>query len=858
MEYELCSVTLAAGAGTRMPEDMPPKTCCRVGPLTVIEHCLQAYEAAGIRRHVVVVGCRADEVMGEISPRRPGVLFAYQREPLGTGDAVRCALDLLAANDPPEHVLISAGDKMLEPAVVRGLVEAYAAGVSDLLILAGRAEDYPGTGQLVMREERVAAILETPDIKVRQLARRLASMPAGELPRTGAKLSRLAAEFVSDKRKLPRVFPELAALIEEAGEGEVPPEAVRRAADSVPEEFLLADGSRVSLEEAAGARRCNLGVYVGRFELLRDAVARLGRDNVQRECYFTDAVAVACASGSRTGLFRIEDPGDVMSFNTLAELEEVRRVHAVRALDRRWYPRLAAWNGHLSQLDPGGLAARAVRALAANTGPERPCVLVRSPGRINLMGRHVDHQGGTCNLMAIDREIVVAASLRDDDRVNLWNVETADYPPRTFTFGELLEDVVWEDWLRTLDSQYLQRLVSGSLGDWVNYVKGAALRLQHRFPDRRLRGIDAAVAGNIPVGAGLSSSSALVVAATEALTELNALNLHPRELVDLCGEGEWFVGTRGGSGDHAAIKFGREGEVVSVSFFPFEVVGTHPFPEDCALIVCHSGLSAKKMENARERFNARVACYHMAREVVKRDFPEFADRIRHLRDINERTLDVSLPTLYRILGKIPRSVSGEELTALASLHSSVEKCISGLKVAEHEFPLRDVAFYGVAECERSRLAGGLLDRGDVTRLARMMNVSHDGDRVARWGPDCEAFARPATDEHVRALVDGALAVEPLESAGAALWQQPGAYGCSTPEIDHLVDAALACRDVLGAQLAGAGLGGCIMVLARREGAEQTMAELTRTYYEPRGFEPRMFLCRPSHGSSVLTSVEALR
>ena len=157
VDSEIWSVTLAAGAGTRMPPDMPPKPCCRVGPLTVIEHCLQAYEAAGIRRHAVVVGCRAAEVMGEVSSRRPGVLFAYQSEPLGTGDAVRCALDLLAANGAPEHVLVSAGDKVLEPAIVRGLVEAYGAGTYDLLILAGRAEDYPGTGQLVMRDGRVVA-----------------------------------------------------------------------------------------------------------------------------------------------------------------------------------------------------------------------------------------------------------------------------------------------------------------------------------------------------------------------------------------------------------------------------------------------------------------------------------------------------------------------------------------------------------------------------------------------------------------------------------------------------------------------------------------------------------------------------
>ena len=215
----------------------------------------------------------------------------------------------------------------------------------------------------------------------------------------------------------------------------------------------------------------------------------------------------------------------------------------------------------------------AVQGLAGRVGQERGCILVRSPGRINLMGRHVDHQGGRCNLMAIDREVVLAAAPREDDRINIWNADPAAYPDRSFTLAQVTADVVWEDWLRTLDSQYLQRMGSGSAGDWANYVKGAALRLQHRFRDRPLKGMDAFVCGDIPVAAGLSSSSALVVAVAEALTELNALNVHAREFVDLCGEGEWFVGTRSGSGDHAVIKFGREKEVLAVSFFPFEVVG---------------------------------------------------------------------------------------------------------------------------------------------------------------------------------------------------------------------------------------------------------------------------------------------
>ena len=472
------------------------------------------------------------------------------------------------------------------------------------------------------------------------------------------------------------------------------------------------------------------------------------------------------------------------------------------------------------------------------------------------MGRHIDHQGGMCNLLAIDRKVVMAASPRDDDAINLWNIDSASYPDRSFTIAELTRDIVWEDWLRTLDSQYVKRLASGAAGDWANYVKGTALRLQHRFHDRPLRGMDAFVCGNIPVGAGLSSSSALVVATAEALIELNALNVRPKELIDLCGEGEWFVGTRGGHGDHAAIKLGRENEVVSVSFFPFEVVARHPFPSACSLMICHSGILAKKTENAGARFNTRVACYHMARELIRSDFPQLASRVRHFRDINCDMLDLTLPALYRIVKSLPQRLGPADVEAVAKGSPDVANCIAGLDLGTLDFPVRDVALYGLAEMERAKHAGVCLDRGDAEGLGRLMTASHDGDRVARW-EDGKSMpgAVSATDEFMDSLIERAEALGALTQSRAALFQQPGAYACSTPEIDSLVDLAHTCPGVLGAQLAGAGLGGCIMILLQIDAAEQLRNTLTAQYYNPRDLDPQLFVCHPSRGAQTLTAVE---
>ena len=849
---DVYSITMAAGTSSRMPPELRPKACCRVGSISVIESALRTYEQAGIRRHVIVIGGEAERIMAETSGRR-GVLFCYQAQARGTGDAVRTSLEFLEGVDTPEHILICAGDKVIAPHIVRGLMETYAASEADLCLVAGRAEDHPDSGRIVQRDGHPCAIIEVPDIRTRQLAACLCSLRPAERPQSAGDLMALAARYIRKPEKLARQFPALGRYLNIAPNEPVAWEHVLEAARAIPEGFDLPVG-HVSTEEAAGCAMANLSVYVGRFQAIREAVEKLRSDNVQGEWYFTDIVQILAAAGRRVEMFQALKAEEVMAFNTVEELEHIRRVYAHRSATAVKYPAAGEWINYLEGRSGGAVPGEAVRGLAEVVGADRPCVIVRSPGRINLMGRHVDHQGGMCNLMAIDREIVIAVAPRDDDRINVSNADSKGYPPRTFTFGELTADIVWENWLHTLDTQYVRRLVNESAGDWVNYVKGAALRLQHRFRDRRLRGMDVFVTGNVPPGAGLSSSSALVVAVAEALVEINGLNVGIREFVDLCGEGEWFVGTRGGAADHAAIKFSRTNQVLSVSFFPFEVVQVCPFPEDCRIVICNSGIQAKKTESARGRFNARVACYHMAREVIRAKFPQFADRIQHLRDINVRTLDISLSALYALIKHLPNSVEPAEVQRLAEQHPTVAKCVTGLDVTQHDFPLRDVALYGLAECERAREIGRLLQQGDMAALGEMMALSHDGDRVATWRPTQAAFAWTATDEHMDRLIQDAQGLQPLSNVSAALWQQVGAYACSTPEIDLMVDRVLETPGVLGAQLAGAGLGGCIMVLVRKDAAEAVREALRQDYYAPRGIEPAVFVCKPSAGSQVMTAI----
>ena len=120
-------------------------------------------------------------------------------------------MDLLAELGPPAHVLISYGDKVIDPRIVRGLLEACAVGRLDLGLVAGPSDHYPASGRIVVRNHRAAAILEVPDIQVRQLAARLRSLKPHEWPENVAELCADRGE--AGLRELPAIGKSLAGQI---------------------------------------------------------------------------------------------------------------------------------------------------------------------------------------------------------------------------------------------------------------------------------------------------------------------------------------------------------------------------------------------------------------------------------------------------------------------------------------------------------------------------------------------------------------------------------------------------------------------------------------------------------------------
>lgn len=888
------AVILAGGKGTRMRSADRHKVCFEVDGRAAINRAIETYRNCGIPHPVVVVGAMANQVMETVATEHEGVVYVYQAEQLGTGHAARLGVDALAALGGEEDVLLVAGDRLIEPIELERLFELYDAEGCDLAFMVTPRRAGSEQGRVLLDDGgAVVGIVEMRDVRQRRALRRVRDLALTAPPPYRDAVLAILREGVDDARAA-ATFGEMWEALAVRG---VEPTAEQLLAWA-PEEatrFAFTDGSDAERaytpEEVEAAGVVNVSVYLARIPALAYALGRLGRDNAQGEEYLSDVINVLARDRRADGephivrALCVENPQHVLGFNNPAELLEVEayyrrrgRVQAAPELPPGpGYRPVADWIAALGGDDgcrvgepalqaefeaiygsePDILAERraAYVALLEHAGEVldrgTPVFLVRAPGRVNILGRHIDHQGGNCNLMAIDREILMAVQVRDDDRLRLFNVEGNQFATREFAISEVLRSLPWDDWMSVVESDQLRGMLREAQGDWALYVQAAVLRLQKRFPTRRLRGMDVVVHGNIPIGAGLSSSSALVVASAEATVTANDLEVLPSQFVDLCGEGEWYVGTRGGSADHAAMVFGQKGKVARVRFFEFGVEEMVDFPADHRLLIGNSLVQARKAAGARDVFNQRIACYRLGLELIRRRYRQYAALIRHLRDVNVRNLEIPLAWVCRILLSLPERATPEELARL--LPEDVLRPILATHSPQEEYPIRGVVLFGLAEAERSRLGADLLRRGDVAAFGRLMTVSHDGDRVVRHDARGAAtpYEAPTSNGYLLDLIADLESGDPDRVIAAQLQWQPGSYRCSTPEIDRMVDLAASVPGVAGAQLAGAGLGGCMMVLVHRDAVEALRERLTAGYYAPRGLRPDVYVCTPIAGSGAL-------
>jgi len=506
---------------------------------------------------------------------------------------------------------------------------------------------------------------------------------------------------------------------------------------------------------------------------------------------------------------------------------------------------------------PLALFRETLEAFGRSYGEDRSIFVVRSTGRINLLGMHVDHRGGSVNPIAI-KELFFAVEPRNDDRIVLRDVNGDKYPEESFEIGECLPHQTkikdWDSWCH--DELEKRKDVQGIT--FSNYVRGAVLYFQNLFTDEdgrqtpSFRGMNVMIGSNVPPAAGLSTSSCMVLAAAEAILYRNELTVDPMELCEHCGFAEWYVGTRGGFGDHAAIKMGRANMICHMTAFPFSL-SRAPFPSDYRVVLADCLVEAKKQAGAKDGYNTPLASYAFGLWLARKNFPQYAAKMEHLRDINPATLGVSEAEILRIVRSLPETATRREVTDMVpDREDELRHIFRSHSEPKDGYKIRQVCMYGISECIRADLAVDRLKAGDVSGFGRLISLHHDGDRVARLQDgQMQPEIKDYSDARMDALIADAESDDVERNSRAHVWAQPGGYNVSVPDLDRVVDLALQVEGVVGAGLVGAGLGGSMAALVRADQADTLVAHLAETYYRPKGLPAKAEIVAAVGGADVL-------
>lgn len=403
------------------------------------------------------------------------------------------------------------------------------------------------------------------------------------------------------------------------------------------------------------------------------------------------------------------------------------------------------------------LAERASQALTAGgVGAAAPRLAWFVPGRVEVLGKHTDYAGGRSLLAAVGRGIVMVAVPRSDNQIRLTDALTGETATSAFSPE-----------------------VTPPPGHWTNYPLTVARRLARNFPAAHT-GADLAIAGNLPLAAGLSSSSALVTAMALALIEVNELaatDAYRRSITsveDLAGylgcvengqsfgalDGDRGVGTFGGSEDHLAILGCEPGRLSQCAFGPIRRERVVPFPDGHVFVIGVSGVVADKTGTAREAYN-RASLATAA----------ILTRWNSATDGHDSTLMGAVTSTPDSLDRMRAMLAGDDVL-LARLEQLVEESLHLIPAASEALACGDLDSWG-ALVDRSQrgaergLANQVPETVELARSARELGAIGASSFGAGFGGSVWAMVRESDAESFIEAWMNAYAVRFPDRAGAA-------------------------------------------------------------------------------------------
>jgi galactokinase len=347
----------------------------------------------------------------------------------------------------------------------------------------------------------------------------------------------------------------------------------------------------------------------------------------------------------------------------------------------------------------------------------QPEIVVRAPGRANLLGGHTDYNDGFVLPVAIDRAAWVAAAPITEPEARVHALDLDDYA--AFSLAP----------------------VPPLSKSWADYPKGVAWALQERGLDPT--GMEAVLTSTVPIGSGLSSSAAVEVAFAYTWQMLSGFTLTRRELAQACQRAEnGYVGLNSGILDQMASALGKREHALMLDCRTLDAELV-PLPEGVAIVVADTGVRRKL---ASSEYNTRYTQCQQAVQILSQHLPS----IRALRDVSLADLERLQAHLPELVYRRARHVVSDNVRVLQAAEALKEGDVAavGALMKDCHVSLRDD--YEVSSPELDRLAEAAWE---VTGCygARLTGAGFGGCTVALVAAD----AVPEFEAHVSAVYEAA-------------------------------------------------------------------------------------------------------
>ncbi|KAJ7167511.1 Galactokinase [Mycena filopes] len=497
---------------------------------------------------------------------------------------------------------------------------------------------------------------------------------------------------------------------------------------------------------------------------------------------------------------------------------------------------------------------------------KKPTYIARAPGRVNLIGEHIDYALFGVLPAAVERDILIACAPRAVPSSSSAAEEPHHAP------GSVIAENLHPKYTRQIFAPALKAKPNADADAdavhvegwhleipqelrWENYVKAGYYgvleehftgAVEHPIP------VDLLVTGSVPAGSGLSSSAAMVVASTLAFLAINgklegAEKVEKGTLVKMSMENEKRVGVNSGGMDQAASILSVSSSVLYITFYPALTASPTPLPGGAVLVCAHSLVVADKALTAARNYNLRVVETLVGARVLARSLGL---------SVGAREKITFREVVGRLVGE--DDAKGMDATALMAALRPVEGALDALKPPNCTEPE-----FGATLAEMVELSG--LEAGafhevymswvevDATHFKlykRAKHVLSEALRVLQFRQLCLDAAANAngSDNNETVLKQlGALMNDSQTSCAAD-------FECSCEELDLLTRLARE-AGAYGSRLTGAGWGGCTVSLVPEHEVDAFIQKLSAAYAPYRGIEGEalgevIFATRPSSGACV--------